>query len=183
MASIRRASGAKKSVVAAGPRRAGAPAARRSQGWFDAIRLELEGCEKQFFQGDRGIILYAIQRSCGFGVPLPHLLLEELTNAIRRRTNYEAKTLDEALGLDQGRTKNTAKLRRWFAKDPNSGENLLYRVMSRIDELKGIDAVKGRRSKVTAIRKQVAKEFDLSERTILNMSQTAAELVKNFRKL
>lgn len=146
---------------------------RRSahRGMLTAIRRELTWYEQEFYRGNRLMILYAIERSCRSGVPLSPGFAEEVTKAIRLHTHFKVKTLDEAFGIKRRRGENTGK-RRWYVPDL-AGESPLSKLMHRIRELVEIELAKGRKPKVTAIRKQVAKELNLSERTVLAMTSEA----------
>jgi len=157
-----------------------ARSARISYGMHALIRKELEWCQEEFYKGNRLAILYAIQRSCRYGVPLPEMLADQVVTAMRQRAVNTTETLDQILGI-AGLPKMGTRQRRWFAVDASTGENLIFRVIKRRDEIEAEARSRNRRSKVTTNRRQLAEEFGLSERTVLDMITTAAKMLKGGR--
>jgi hypothetical protein len=138
-------------------------AEKSTAGVIGAVAEELAGLEREFYRGNRWALMHAVRQSCQYGVPLPPGLFHELDEGLRRFLYREVRELGEALGVPPHR--KVARWRRWHRPDPVTGVTLFLAVLSRFTALEQAWP-SGRSPKRTEIKKQVAKEFRISPRSV-----------------
>jgi hypothetical protein len=138
-----------------------------------AIAEELSGLELDFYRGNAWALMHAVRQACRYGVPLPSGLMRELEAGLERFLNREELELGKALGIEPHR--KVAKWRRRHRRDPGTGTTPFMGVLSRFHELEQAWP-KGRAPKRTEIKKQVAKEFRISPRSVDEIFREAARV-------